>query len=175
MVCTGTRWPFLYPSLQGLGHRHWVRILAWVLEKRVCSHWCAASTILGPCTGSKCEHCHAKSIPAFIFFPFHLKRSTFGLILINVCHPKCLYLAWENSRHFETPTLVSLWNDVGETSAEIPYWRCVTTQIWVVLLIGWKFAPTNRKHYTHPNIGSETSSVWLFCARFSDVTSQLNQ
>ena len=27
-------------------------------------------------------------------------------------------------------------NDVWETSAEIPYWWRVTTQIWVVLLIG---------------------------------------
>ena len=29
-----------------------------------------------------------------------------------------------------------LQNDVWKTSAEIPYWCCVTTQIWVVLLIG---------------------------------------
>ena len=28
-------------------------------------------------------------------------------------------------------------NDVSETSSEIPYWWLVTTQIWVVLLIGW--------------------------------------
>ena len=43
--------------------------------------------------------------------------------------------ALENSLHFETPPLVSLRNDV-ETSAEIPYWWRVTTQIWLVLLIG---------------------------------------
>ena len=45
-------------------------------------------------------------------------------------------LAWENSRHLATLPLVSPPNDVWETSAEIPYWWCVTTQIWVVLLIG---------------------------------------
>ena len=38
-------------------------------------------------------------------------------------------LAWENSQHFATPPLVSMWNDVWTTSAEIPYWWCVTTQI----------------------------------------------
>ena len=43
--------------------------------------------------------------------------------------------AWENSRHFTTPLLGSLRNDVWEKSAEIPYlWR-VTTQIWEVRLI----------------------------------------
>ena len=46
------------------------------------------------------------------------------------------FLAWENSRHFATPPLVSPRNDVSETSAEIPYWCRTTTQIWVVFLIG---------------------------------------
>ena len=44
-------------------------------------------------------------------------------------------LAWENSRYLATlPTtaLVSPPNDVWETSAEIPYWWRVTTQIWEV-------------------------------------------
>ena len=44
-------------------------------------------------------------------------------------------LAWENSRHSATLPLVFPRNDVWETSAEIPYWWRVTTQIWVVLLI----------------------------------------
>ena len=47
-------------------------------------------------------------------------------------------IAWESSRHFATPPLVSPRNDFWETSAEIPYrWR-VITEIWVVLLIGLK-------------------------------------
>ena len=42
-----------------------------------------------------------------------------------------------------------------------------TCQIGVVLRIGWKFASTNQKHY--PDLGSDASSVWNFCTRFSDV------
>jgi len=45
-----------------------------------------------------------------------------------------VHVAWVNSRHFVTPLPVSPRNDVWERSAEIPYWWCVTTQIWVVLL-----------------------------------------
>ena len=39
--------------------------------------------------------------------------------------------------HLATLPLVFPPNDVWETSADIPYWWRVTTQIWVVLLIGW--------------------------------------
>ena len=43
-------------------------------------------------------------------------------------------LAGENSWHFATPN-ISQQND-SRTDAKIPYWCRVTTQIWVVLLIG---------------------------------------
>ena len=46
------------------------------------------------------------------------------------------HVAWENSRYLATLPLVSLPNDVWETSAEIPYWWRVTIKIWVMLLIG---------------------------------------
>ena len=46
-------------------------------------------------------------------------------------------LACENSQHFTMPPKVSPGNDVWEMSTEISYWWCITTQIWVVLLIGW--------------------------------------
>ena len=36
-----------------------------------------------------------------------------------------------------------------------------------------KFASTNKNHY--PHLGSDASSVWNFCARFSDVISRGNQ
>ena len=52
-----------------------------------------------------------------------------------VCYFVGMAIAWENSPHFATPALISLRIDV-ETSAEIPYWWRVTTQIWLVLLIG---------------------------------------
>ena len=51
---------------------------------------------------------------------------------------------YADSWHFVMPPLVSLQKDVWETDAEIPHWWHVTTQIWVVLLIGWKFASTNQ-------------------------------
>lgn len=37
-------------------------------------------------------------------------------------------IAWENSLHLATPSLVSPRNDVWELSAEIPYWWRLTTQ-----------------------------------------------
>ena len=58
---------------------------------------------------------------------------------------------WGNSRHFATSPLVSPRNDVWGTSAEIPYWWRVTTQIWLVLLIGWgKFAPWHDQSEEFP-------------------------
>ena len=55
------------------------------------------------------------------------------------------------------------------TSPEIPYrWR-VTTQSLVVLLTGWKFALSNQKRKHYPDLVNDTSSVWNFCARSSDV------
>ena len=77
-------------------------------------------------------------------------------------------IAWDNSGHFATPPLVSPRNDVWETSAEIPYWWRVTTQIWVVLLIGWSKFPTRhnqsealptvtRHHYGISALFSRTS------------------
>ena len=65
-------------------------------------------------------------------------------------------LAWEKSRHLATLPLVSSPNDNWETSADIPYWSRVTTQIWAVLLIGCargKFDSTNQKHYS--DLGSD--------------------
>ena len=80
-------------------------------------------------------------------------------------------LAWENSRHFTTPLLVSPRNHFWGTNAEIPYWWRITTQTWVVLLIGRaayrKFASTNQKH--NPDLVSDTWLVWSFCAGFSEV------
>ena len=63
-------------------------------------------------------------------------------------------LAWENCRHFEMPQLVSPSNDIWETSAE---------ENPVLMTC----------HY--PDLGSDASSVWNFCACFSDVISRGNQ
>ena len=61
----------------------------------------------------------------------------------------------------ETLTLVSSPNDGGETSAAIPYWWRVTTQIWVVLLISWIKFP--KLH------GGETSGSVAKCRLFSQA------
>ena len=57
----------------------------------------------------------------------------------DVCKRKqiaLLWLAWENSWHFTMLLVVSPWNELWETSAEIPYWCRTTIQIreyfWLV-------------------------------------------
>ena len=42
-------------------------------------------------------------------------------------------------------------------------------QIWVEFVVEtrWNFVSTNQKHYQ--DLGSDASSVWNFCARYSDV------
>ena len=68
---------------------------------------------------------------------------------------------------FPKKPLVSLQsNKIFHT--DIPYcWR-VTTQIWVVLLIGWSKISTTLKHY--PDLGRDTSSASSFCSCFSDIS-----
>ena len=58
---------------------------------------------------------------------------------------KNVYVAWENSQHFATPRLIPPRNDVWETIARIPYWWRVTSQVWVVLLIGWSKFPLRHE------------------------------
>ena len=71
-----------------------------------------------------------------------------------------------------TLPLVSPPNNVWETSAEIPYW-------WWDLgsASDWpchgKIDSTNQKHY--PDLGSDVSSVWDLCRRFSDTIWRGNQ
>ena len=120
--------------------------------------------------GEASKEAFSSIIPAWLKGFVHIVEANNHLTLaslhINFCHAyvepfchdtriKCRgistrnwpRLAWENSQHFATPPLVSPRNDVWETNAEIPYWWRVTTQIWVVILIGLKFAFTNQKYY----------------------------
>ena len=94
----------------------------------------------------------------------------------------CMPLSWEDSRHFAaTPLLVSPRNYVWETRAEIPYWWCVSTQVLVVLLIGWKFLQpirsttqiglVTRHQYEISAFVSQTSSGGVAkCQLFSQAT-----
>ena len=68
--------------------------------------------------------------------------------------------------------LVSPRNDAWETSAEIPYWWRVTTQVRIVILIG---RPTREMCFNQLEALTLTSSVWNFCACPSDVISRGNQ
>ena len=76
-------------------------------------------------------------------------------------------IAWENIRHFATPPVVYPRNDVWETSAEIPYWWRVTTQIRVVLLIGrvareiWPWTSQWRGNWLRPTSWATTSIIWV--------------
>ena len=69
------------------------------------------------------------------------------------------FLAWENSRHFSMPSMVSMRHNVWQTRANIPYWRRVTTQMWVVFLIGHavRQTSTSKKHY--PELGCDKYGI----------------
>ena len=61
-------------------------------------------------------------------------------------------------------------DDAWGTNPEISYWWRVSTQISVVLLIGWGKCPPWHDQSEHlPDLGSDTSSVWNFCALSSDL------
>ena len=81
----------------------------------------------------------------------------------------CFALAWENSRHFATlplgPTGFPVkWRPRNEW--EIPYWERVTTQFWVVLLIGWrKFSTRHDQPQALPR-WTPRQNVYA-CARLS--------
>ena len=81
---------------------------------------------------------------------------------------------------FWTPPMVSPQTDVWGTSTEIPYWWRFTSQILSVLPIGRaarviSFNQSRAQPRPRPDQGSDTSSVWNFCTRFSDVISWGNQ
>ena len=80
---------------------------------------------------------------------------TYTLILIHHFSSleTCQSVAWENSRHLATLPLVSP-----------PKWRLRNEHRNSILM---------THHY--PDLGSDASSVWNFCARFSDVISQESQ
>ena len=83
-----------------------------------------------------------------------------------------------NQPKFATPLqrLVSQRNDVWGMRAEIPHWWYLTTQIWTVILTGWrKFPSWHDKSVVQTNLGSDMSSAWSFRTRSSHLISQRNQ
>ena len=76
--------------------------------------------------------------------------------------------ALENRRHFATPPIVS----PHEITSEKRLQKCVTTQIWVVILIG---RTAKEICLSQSEALPDLSSVWNFCNRLSDVISRGNQ
>ena len=70
---------------------------------------------------------------------------------------------------FTASPLVSARNNVWENKRKNS--TLMIRFFWLVVPRG-KCASTNQKHY--PDLGSDTSSVWNFCARLSDVISRGN-
>ena len=74
---------------------------------------------------------------------------------------------------FRNAPLVSPQNDVWGTTAEIPYWWRFITQIWLVLLIGWRKFPSLQDQ--SEALPTDAPSIWNFCALFWDVISRRNR
>ena len=98
----------------------------------------------------------------------------YKLLKIHVIISTLSYNSLGKQPTFQQATTGFSANDVWEMRTKIPYWcRPFTTQIWVVGLIGWKFASTNKK--TLPDLGIDMSSVWNFCTHFTDIILRSNQ
>ena len=74
---------------------------------------------------------------------------------------------------FETPPVVSPRNNVWEMSAEIPYWWCVTTPIWLVVLIGWSRFPTRHDQSEQLRRSFPDPSLLLSLTRTSSYNSEI--
>ena len=87
--------------------------------------------------------------------------------LQNIWHFNGGIIAWENSQWiFQWHLLFPREITSEDLEQKFP------ADDRVVVLIGWKFASTNQKHY--PDLGSDASSVWNFCTCFLDVISRGN-
>ena len=76
------------------------------------------------------------------------------------------WLPWENCWHLVMPLTVSPPNDMWETCAEIPYWWCVTTQIWVVTRHQYGISAL----VSLSSFGGETSGSIAKCRLFSQAS-----
>ena len=76
--------------------------------------------------------------------------------------------AWENSRRFPTPPLVS----PREITSEKRLQKCFTTQIWVVILT---VRTATEICFSQSEALPDLSSVWDYYNRFSDGISRGNQ
>ena len=93
-----------------------------------------------------------------------------------------MFLAWENSQHFEMPPLFSLENNIWGRSTEIPFslmtrhypdlgsaWSCNIFASTKLFEAKFPHCTTNRK--LCPDLGSDTSSFWNFSTLGKPVVS----
>ena len=99
---------------------------------------------------------------------------TYTLILIHHFSSleTCQSAAWENSRHLAMLPLVSPPNDVWETSAEIPYWWRITTQIWVVTRHQYGISVPVCQTSFHRKTSDGVAKCWLFSQASQSATGQ---
>ena len=99
---------------------------------------------------------------------------TYTLILIHHFSSleTCQSAAWENSRHLAMLLLVSPPNDVWETSTEIPYWWCITTQIWVVRRHQYGISVPVCQTSFHRKTSDGVAKCWLFSQASQSATGQ---
>ena len=98
----------------------------------------------------------------------------------NFCRLKYFRCAWaiayKNSRHFATPPLFSakwrLRNERRNSILMTRHYPDLCRDSWLAEA-NFPRGTTNQKHY--PDLCSAASSLWNFCARFSDLISQGNQ
>ena len=105
-------------------------------------------------------------------FPSKVVNGFHQLLLVlneNIAH----LLAWANGQHFVMLPLVSSQNNIWRMTAEIPYWWRVTTQFWLVLLVGRAARVICFKQSEALlRSGSETTSVLNFCSCSVDLISE---
>ena len=88
-------------------------------------------------------------------------------------------IVWETSRHYAVPPprFLEKWR-LRNKRRLFPYWWSITSLIWQVLLIGratWEICFNQSETLPRSCLLSDTSWVWNFYTRFSDVISRRNQ
>ena len=81
-------------------------------------------------------------------------------------------VAWENSRHFATPSWLSKRNDVWEKRRNAKPMPCYYPDLESAS--DWSGCEENLPQPSTTNLSTDASSVWNLCARFSDVISREN-
>ena len=82
-------------------------------------------------------------------------------------------VAWENSRHFATPSWLSMRNDLREKRRNSKPMPCYYPDLESAS--DWSGCAENLPQPRTTNSSSDASSVWNLCARFSDVIFRRNQ